>query len=81
MEGMPVPDYVKEIGAVANDCEEVLFKGKGEMLDLPALVSVPENCARSFWLPSKEEIVALQEGHYVMLTVWGSQPPVALTVI
>ena len=83
MEGMPIPDYVRDSypeSAGYQDVEWKIPRGLNGN-SLPAIVHPKENTSRSFWLPTKEEINALQEGHYIMLTVVGSQPPVAVTVI
>lgn len=41
--------------------------------------SVP--IVQSFWLPEPEELKALNEGHPVMMTIWGrTHPPLRLEV-
>lgn len=35
---------------------------------------------QSAWKPTPEELAVLADGGYVVLSVWGWQPPVALTV-
>lgn len=83
MEGMPIPDYVRDNYPVSEGWEDHTFKMPTGMdgLDLPALVNVPENSVVSFWKPTKEEIGQLARGHYVALRIIGSQPPVALYVV
>jgi hypothetical protein len=43
-------------------------------------VRVEEGVCESAWRPSRAELKALQEGHAVILRVYGRQPPVALYV-
>lgn len=39
-------------------------------------------CVKSYWFPSAEELVALQNGHMVELTIFGrSMPPVMINVL
>jgi hypothetical protein len=46
---------------------------------LPVRVSNEGYC-ESAWLPSPAELKALEEGHAVILRVYGRQPPVAVYV-
>lgn len=58
-------------------------KSNGECVGLPVKVDkLPSGMpiVSSVWRPTPEQLMTLQRGGAVVLTVWGGQPPVALDV-
>lgn len=52
----------------------------GDCETLHVRVRPAHRTCESAWYPSPEELALLNAGEPVILTVWGSQPPVSLNV-
>ncbi len=52
----------------------------GEIECLPLAVRVEGNTVQSAWTPDAEVLAALNAGGFVVLTIYGGVPPVALHV-